>query len=202
MFSYYTCTMQIASSKALIRRLVRGFAVRMQQNLVFSRQGVCMKGTCPLKIQCLRRRPASTWRRNNVVSTSMRRHDVALTLIWRCFKVVCQQGVCHEEVVASTSQRCHCGYLRLLAIYTYKCMVAKTLNWVYAKQRSGLAWASTEWSLSFAHEDSMIPELVEDSNLIGLIAMVIWIFSVRKQKFVTHMHIFCLTPLRFPCNWY
>ena len=32
---------------------------------------------------------AGTWRQNNVVSTSRRRYDVALTLIRRCFRIVC-----------------------------------------------------------------------------------------------------------------
>ena len=33
--------------------------------------------------------PVGTWRRNNVESTSMRRHDVAPALIYHCFKVMC-----------------------------------------------------------------------------------------------------------------
>ena len=32
--------------------------------------------------------PAGTWRRNDVMLTSMRRKDVALTLIWRHFDVM------------------------------------------------------------------------------------------------------------------
>ena len=40
----------------------------------------------------LKRDPAGTWRQNNVVSTSMRRQDVASTLIWRSFKAVCLLG--------------------------------------------------------------------------------------------------------------
>ena len=36
---------------------------------------------------------AGTWRQNNDVSTSMRRHDVALTPIRRCIKVVCLLGL-------------------------------------------------------------------------------------------------------------
>ena len=32
------------------------------------------------------------WRQNNVEQTTMRRHDVASTLVRRCFKVVCLLG--------------------------------------------------------------------------------------------------------------
>ena len=37
--------------------------------------------------------PAGTWRRNNVVSTSMWRHDVTSTLVQRCFDAMCLLGL-------------------------------------------------------------------------------------------------------------
>ena len=89
------------------------------------------------------------WRRNNVVRTSMRRYDVASTLIWRCFKVVCLLGIRLFETHRRHSQMCPCARsyilcLRLTLIQSRKSdnrhdMNEKNVDWDLTYQRNKLA---------------------------------------------------------------